>query len=174
MNRCLQDAAVVKDMGDGRWFVDLGKEIVGGLHLEINSPAFQAITLHYGEEGNAETGDVQWNMNTGNKYEETWTLKQGEQTIENIGMKTFRYIEILNVPEGVTLTRSDVKGLAMRQDFSEEESAFQSSDDLLNRIYDTMKYTVKATNQDLMVDSQSRERGLRGGPAYQPDVLLLL
>ncbi len=167
VNRCLQDAAVVKDMGDGRWFVDLGKEIVGGLHLEINSPAFQAITLHYGEEGNAETGDVQWNMNTGNKYEETWTLKQGEQTIENIGMKTFRYIEILNVPEGVTLTRSDVKGLAMRQDFSEEESAFQSSDDLLNRIYDTMKYTVKATNQDLMVDSQSRERG-----AYEGDLLI--
>ncbi len=167
VNRYLYDSAVVKDMGNGRWFVDLGKEIVGGLHLELNSPVSQEITLHYGEEGNAETGDVQWQMNTGNKYEEKWTLKEGEQTIENIGMKTFRYVEILNVPEGVTLTTDNFKGLAMHQEFSEDESSFNSSDDLLNRIYDTMKYTIKATNQDLMVDSQSRERG-----AYEGDVLI--
>ena len=68
-------------------------------------------------------------------------------------MKTFRYVEILNVPEGVTLTTDNFKGLAMHQEFSEDESSFNSSDDLLNRIYDTMKYTIKATNQDLMVDS---------------------
>ena len=165
VDRYLYDSAVVENKGDGVYWIDLGKEIVGGLHLDVDSPVSQQMTLYYGEEGNREAGTVQWQMNTGNKYREYWTLKEGQQTIENIGMKTFRYVRIENCP--VELTTENVKGLAMHQAFSEDESSFTSSNEMLNEIYDMMKYTIKATNQDLMVDSQSRERG-----AYEGDALI--
>ena len=165
VQRYLVDAAVVEKKGDGVYWIDLGKEIVGGLHLDVDSPVAQQITVYSAEEGNREAGTVQWQMNTGNKYREYWTLKEGQQTIENIGMKTFRYVRIENCP--VELTTENVKGLAMHQEFSEDESSFTSSNEMLNEIYDVMKYTIKATNQDLMVDSQSRERG-----AYEGDVLI--
>ena len=165
ISRYLIDPAIIESKGDGIYWIDLGKEIIGGLHLKINSPSMKQITLYYGEEGNRKTGDVQWKMNTGNQYCEHWTLKKGEQIIENIGMKAFRYVRLENCP--AELNTQNIKGLALRQEFSDNESSFASSDKMLNEIYDTMKYTIKATNQDLMVDSQSRERG-----AYEGDTLI--
>lgn len=157
-------AASVTDKGNGNYFIDLGKEIVGGVYLDVNSPVSKEIEIRCGEELSG-TDTVKYQMRTGNTYKQTWTLKEGEQHLENTGMMTFRYIEILNSP--IEITTENIGGIAMHQEFSEEESSFQSSDEVLNKIYETMKYSIEATNQDLMVDSQSRERG-----AYEGDVLI--
>ena len=100
ISRYLIDPAIIESKGDGIYWIDLGKEIIGGLHLKINSPSMKQITLYYGEEGNRKTGDVQWKMNTGNQYCEHWTLKKGEQIIENIGMLSFRYFRLENCQIG--------------------------------------------------------------------------
>ena len=158
------EPAEVIEIGEGHYFIDLGKEIVGGFGLALDSPSSQRIEIRYGEELSGEN-TVKWQMRTGNNYREYWTLKEGSQEIENTSMMTYRYVEILNCP--VKLTTENVKGAAIRQEFSDDESNFASSDELLNRIYNFVKYSIKATNQDLMVDSQSRERG-----AYEGDVLI--
>lgn len=152
--------------GNGHYFVDFGREIIGGISLTINNSSFfsRQVTIRSGEELD-DNGDVLYKMRTGNTYEECWKFGTGKQNLENIGMKTFRYVDIYNCPDD--LTASNIHALAIRQEFNDKESSFHSSDKLLNDIYDMTKYTIKATNQNLYVDSQSRERGV-----YEGDCLI--
>lgn len=156
-------AKVVKK--ENHYFVDMGKEIVGGIAIDVSGVNNDTeITLRYGEELD-DSGNVMFAMRTGNVYEEQWILPAGSNCrIENIGMKTFRYIEIYDCP--IDLTKGSVEGLELRQSFDENVSSFASTNELLNRIYDMAKYTIKATNQNLYVDSQSRERAPYEGDAY--------
>lgn len=155
----------VKKVENGHYFVDLGKEIVGGIEIDTFCSSIKPVemTLHYGEELE-DDGSVKFQMRTANVYEERWKLKFGKQKYENIGMKTFRYIEIY--ADNVVINSKTIKGVAIRQPFEESASEFVSSRDLLNRLYELTKYTIKATNQNLYVDSQSRERGAYEGDAW--------
>lgn len=156
-------AKVVKK--DNYYFVDMGKEIVGGIAIDVSDISSDTeITLRYGEELD-DNGNVMFMMRTGNVYEEQWILPaQKNCRIENIGMKTFRYIEIYDCP--IDLTKGNIEGLELRQSFDENVASFNSTNELLNRIYDMAKYTIKATDQNLYVDSQSRERAPYEGDAY--------
>ncbi len=149
---------------DGTWFIDLGKEIIGGLKVNLTSPKEQQVTVYAGEQLN-DDGTVRHKLAAGPDYTDHWTLKEGEQSFETITMKNFRYVEIVGF-EG-TIEEDDIMGWAMHQEFDEEDSDFVSSNDLLNREYDMSKYTMKMTNQDLYTDSQARER-----KAYEGDLLV--
>jgi alpha-L-rhamnosidase len=149
--------------------IDLGKEIIGGLKVNLNSPREQQITVRMGEQKNGD-GTVRYELLAGPVYEETWTLKQGLNSFETVTMKNFRYIEIVGF-EG-TIEKDEIMGRAMHQPFDRDASGFQAMDgtdasDLLNRMYELSKYTMEATNQDLYTDSQARERR-----AYEGDVLV--
>ena len=157
-------ASVVTDLGGGHYFIDLGREIIGGLRLTLNADEPHTVRLCFGEELNTD-GSVRYRMRTSNVYEEFWTLKEGEQTLENYSMKTFRYVEIFDCR--APLTKDSVKGVAIRRAFNEDESSFTCSNEVLCYLYDTFKYAICATNQDLYVDSQSRERC-----AYEGDALI--
>ncbi len=164
VGRFYQDVAFVEDMGDGHYFIDLGQEVIGGLQLTVDAEAAHTIRLCYGEELNAD-GSVRYRMRTGNVYEEFWTLKEGRQTIENYSMKTYRYVDIFDCC--ATITEDSVRAVSLRKAFDAEESSFQCSNAVLCHLYDTFKYAICATNQDLYVDSQSRERC-----AYEGDALI--
>lgn len=144
----------ISRIDDDSYMIDMGKEIVGTIRLNMNSSAGK-INIKYGEELN-EDGSVRSKLDTGNTYEETWSLISGSQELSGIGMKTFRYISISNLPNGFTL--NSIIGLMVRQEFDEQDSNFTSSNKILNEIYELSKYTCKATTQDLYVDSQNRER----------------
>lgn len=154
----------VEYKGSGHYFVDFGKEIVGGVQINAsnqNGVPVEAI-MRFGEELNKD-GSVKYQMRTANVYEEIWTLDNGRQQYENIGMKTFRYLDIHT--DKIWLSKENIKGIALRQSFDDSKAYFKSTSGLLNDIYDLCKYTIKATNQNLYVDSQSRERD-----AYEGDV----
>ena len=149
--------------------LDLGKEIIGGLKVNLNSPKEQRITVRMGEQRN-EDGTVRYELLAGPIYEETWTLKQGLNSFETVTMKNFRYIEIIGFRG--TIEKNGIMGRAMHQPFDRDASCFQATDGtdasaLLNRIYELSKYTMEATNQDLYTDSQARERR-----AYEGDLLV--
>lgn len=156
----------VTNKGKGHYIIDLGKEIIGGLSLKkIVSNKISKVRILYGEEMVPKAAHVKWRMLTGNNYEEYWTFKKGFQSIESTDLIAYRYIEIYNCP--VKLTINNVRGLALHQAFNKKQSSFTSSNHLLNKIYKLTKYSIEATNQDLMVDSQSRERGV-----YEGDTLI--
>lgn len=162
IGRYLQDVALVERRENGSIFIDMGHEIIGGVRLTLTSPAVHSIRLHFGEELNAD-GSVRYAMRTTNTYRETWTLREGKQTLENFGMKGFRYVEIFDCP--VMPEEQDVRGVAIRQAFDPEESSFTCSNEILCRLYDTFKYAVCTTTQQLYVDSQTRERAPYEGDA---------
>ena len=118
----------VKALGNGRYLIDFGKEIVGSIRLNANSSG-GTITLEYGEELDA-SGNVKYAMNTGNVYQERWSLKSGSQILSGIGMKTFRYVMISGLSFG--LGADNIKGLSLRQEFDEDASGFDSSNKVLN------------------------------------------
>ena len=159
-----KSAALVEITEEGNAIVDLGKEIIGGIELNVECDAPCDITLTYGEELN-EDGSVRYKMRTTNVYEEYWRLKAGENLLSSLGMKTFRYVEIQGLSRDITT--ENISGVAYRTGFDEKQSYFTSSSELLNEIYDLCKYTIEATNQNLYVDSQSRERC-----AYEGDVVI--
>lgn len=162
-------AASVEDRGSGTYVVTLEKEIIGSLELAIDSPAARAITVKYAENLNADGSIRMGGAGSGSYpiYQETWNLKAGEQTLRTYLMKNFRYIQIENSP--VPITADMVRGWAMRTAFDEDASSFSSSDEFLERLYEYTKYSMQATNQDLWVDSQARERG-----AYEGDLVVNL
>ena len=144
----------VQKKADGSYLIDFGKEIIGSIRLNLNSNGGN-ITLQYGEQLD-DKGNAKYQMATGNVYEETWRLRSGQQTLSGIGMKTFRYVTVRNCP--VSLSVSQVKGLAVRNAFEDDDSSFSSSNEVLNQVYEMSKYTSKMTTQGMYVDTQSRER----------------
>lgn len=162
-------AESVTDSGSGTYVVSLEKEIVGSVELTIDSPVAQTITVKYAENLNSDGSIRMGGAGSGSYplYQETWKLKAGTQTLRTYLMKNFRYVQIENSP--VEITTGMLRGWAMRTSFDEDASSFSSSDSMLERLYDYTKYSVQATNQDLWVDSQARERG-----AYEGDLIVNL
>lgn len=147
---------------NGNYLVDFGNEIIGAFGMSMNNINKTKVTIQYGEYLNDGVPDM---YTENNEYIEQWTFAAGGGFLRNTTMMAYRYVFIEGCP--VELTSDMLRGYALRQEFSDNSSDFTSSDELLNSIYDLTKYTIKATNQDLMVDSQSRERR-----AYEGDILI--
>ncbi|MCO7124719.1 glycoside hydrolase family 78 protein [Sporolactobacillus shoreicorticis] len=154
---------VVK-LANGDWLVDLGKEIIGGLYVNLDSDKDQKIDVFSGEQLN-DDGTVRYHMACEPVYHETWSLIKGKQHFYTYTMKCFRFVQIHGY-DG-TLSHTSIKGWALQQPFDASVSSFTSSSDLLNREYELSKYTIRATNQDIYVDSQARERR-----PYEGDLLV--
>ncbi len=166
MTRTPIKPASVTKIDDQSYVIDLGKEITGSLLLNIDMPSSDSITISYGEELNPN-GTVKYKLLTGNTYREYWTLKAGEQSIGDISMKCFRYVQIDNL--SVEITDDMICGMALKQDFDSSLSRFSSTNNVLNDVYNLCKYTIEATSQDLYVDTQSRERR-----TYEGDILITM
>lgn len=151
-------------LDDEHFILDLGKEIIGSLKAEIESPINQRVTILMGEQLD-DKGHVRHHMASGPDYVENWKLKQGTNNFTTFQMKNFRYVEIVGFKGNLTI--DDIQGWAIEQPFDESEGSFTSDNSLLNKEYELSKYTIKATNQDVFVDSQARERR-----PYEGDLLV--
>jgi len=76
----------------------------------------------------------------------------------------FRYVELINAPEG--LQKNDIKQLALFYYFDNSTSAFTSSNGNLNKVWDLCKYTLKATPFLALYADGNRERMPYEADAY--------
>ena len=58
----------------GNVVIDLGKEIIGGMQVSIESDVKQSVKVHMGEEMNGD--NVKYQLSARPVYEDTWTLKE--------------------------------------------------------------------------------------------------
>jgi glycine betaine/choline ABC-type transport system substrate-binding protein len=138
------------------WRADLGREIVGGIRLAVTGRAGARIRVRLGEELEVD-GSVRSRLRTSNVYEETWTLRDGPQTIEHWGLRTFRHVELeADAGSGLDLSRA-LRPVVLRSPVV-GGGEFSSSDPDLDRVWELCRYSIEATSQDLYVDTQSRER----------------
>jgi len=145
----------------GRWFVDLGREIVGGIRLDVSGRAGDRVIIRLGEE--LEHGRVRFRLRTGNVYSDTWTLRDGPQSVEHWGFRAFRYVELECDPD-LDLSHA-VSPLVLHAPYLGGGS-FRSSDPDLDRVWELCRYTIEATSLDLYLDTPARERGPYEGDAY--------
>jgi alpha-L-rhamnosidase len=97
---------------------------------------------------------------TGNTYQETWSLQDGTSQIENHEYKLFRWgeIKVEKPPAGLTL---NLAAWVVRYPWSEAEGdlgSFNSSNPMLNKVWDLCLNTVKVTSLDTTTDSNTREK----------------
>lgn len=155
--------AQVTKVADGRWLVDLGREIVGGLALEVGGNAGDTVEVRLGEELNSD-GTVRYQLRATNTYREVWTLREGTQRFEHWGYRGFRWAELRT---SLDLSQATVTGRAWKLDWDDSQTAFSSSDPDLDRVWELCRYSVEATRGDLYTDTPTRERG-----PYEGDALI--
>lgn len=154
----------VINKGNGNYFFDFGKEILGGLRLTFTtSKPGHKIEIRLGEELLSKD-TVKYILRTGNRYQEFWTLAEGKRTLEHYGYRAFRYGEILNAPS--SLDARTVKAIVIHYPFNNRASYFTSSDRVLNDVWKFCKYSIKATALDVYQDCPTRERLPYEGDAY--------
>lgn len=160
-----EPAASVRTLEPGRVVVDFGRSWIGGIRLHVaNGTAGSQVDVRLGEELNAD-GTVRYGMRTGNTYRDTWTLADGEQTLQHWGYRVFRYVELTGVPSDFTI--DDVKATALRTPFDRGESSFSSDDPALDQVWQFTKNSIEALDFDIFMDSATRERSAEyGGDTY--------
>ena len=137
---------------DGKTVYDFGKEMFAFVQLDGIVSDKENITVFYGEsELEALSQD------TCELISEV-PIIQGVAKTDN--PKAFRYIttEVENI--GSITAFAEYLPL-------ERCSSFNSSDELLNRIYETSLYTLSLTTREFIIDGIKRDRWIWSGDAYQ-------
>lgn len=151
--------------GDGDYFVDFGKAAFGTIELTVTSPARgHRIEIHLGEVP-AAPFSIDASPGGTRRYKQLFlTLGQGTQTYKlaippdqrNTGRNAikmpesagevmpFRYCEIIGSPSAIDA--STIRQIAVHYPFDDGASRFNSSDPVLNDVWDLCKYSIKATS----------------------------
>ncbi|HEY5956639.1 MAG TPA: family 78 glycoside hydrolase catalytic domain [Polyangiaceae bacterium] len=154
----------IVEKGPGNYFIDFGRTWVGGIKYDVAAgTAGKTIDVRFGEVTSAEN-TVRYQLNTGNNYQDIYSMRDGAQTFETWGMRVFRYVEIVGAPEPVTL--DNLKALALVYPFDTTAATFTASNADLQSVWQLSKNTIEALNVNFYVDSWTRERADYEADAY--------
>ena len=147
----------------GTYFVDFGKAAFGTVQLHYKAPKKETLTIRMGEKlhgGNIDReppGNVRFQQLklevSPEKTQYQVPLTPDERNTKSVAVALpdsfpvimpFRYLEIEGASSSIN--QQDVKQLAYFGYFDDSASAFQSSDTILNQVWDLCKYSIKATS----------------------------
>lgn len=151
-------------ISEGHYFADFGKDAFGTVIININSSDDGTVVVNLGEKlsgteriDSSPGGSVRYTKValpvTRGRKEYTVDLPEDKRNTsgaavhlpDSFGVITpFRYCEVENCPS--ILKPSDIKQKVYHYYFLEDNSAFSSSDTILNQIWDICKYSIKATS----------------------------
>jgi hypothetical protein len=149
-------------LGPGKYLLDFGATQVGGLRLTLDGTAGEKVNILSGEVLSSP-GTVQYKLSTGDVYDDTWTLRAGQQTLQYWGYRVFRYVEVTGVPQ--PLTAANTAALALLYPDQPDASAVTTSSASLDQVWQFSKNTIESLNLNLYMDSPTRERS----GAYEGD-----
>lgn len=157
-------AAEIVEKGPGHYFIDFGRTWVGGVRYDVeNGVAGANVDVRFGEVTSAPH-TVRHQLEAGNTYQDTYTLRAGPQAIATWGMRVFRYLEIQGAPEPIT--SRNLAALALVYPFDASASTFSASDPELERVWQLSKNSIEALNVNFYTDSWTRERTNYEADAY--------
>ena len=87
----------------------------------------------------------------------TWTLRDGDQVIEQHQYMEFRYLSVV-FEDGPPPAKWSVSAWGVQAPWDEEDSYFHSSNEMLNKVWQLSSYTLQAAVTDTYADSNTRER----------------
>jgi alpha-L-rhamnosidase len=154
--------AAVTALAPGRWRIDFGKEVVGGLRLSVDGRDGQALDIRLGEELNPD-GSVRYELRCGQTYREAWTLRNGPQVLEHWGYRAFRWLEVRS--DGDLDLANAIEAVVLKLPWRADDAAFTSSNPDLDRVWELCRYSIEALRLDVYQDTPTRERGPYEGDA---------
>ncbi len=165
----------IEQIANNHYFIDFGKDAFGTLQIELDSPADDTIIVHLGEKlldnqidkdppGTIRYQKVKLAVKSGNhKYlldlpaDRRNTEPRAIQLPDSFGViMPFRYCELENCKADVS--KNNIRQKAYWYYFDDEQSHFESSDTILNQIWDICKYSMKATSFTGLYVDGDRER----------------
>ncbi len=149
---------LIRVMGDGRIFVDVGEEVTGSLTMAAIGQAGQVVELRCGEELLAGVEQrVRWELRCNCQYREFWTLSGLRDVLEHFDYKGFRYAEILD-PHGAVDLES-IRIVVRHYPFDPDSSQCSCSEPLIADIWNICKRGVQYGSQEGFLDCPTREKG---------------
>ncbi|MGC9452427.1 MAG: alpha-L-rhamnosidase C-terminal domain-containing protein [Oceanipulchritudo sp.] len=159
----------------GNTFIDFGRAAFGTIRFRVpGAVGGESVTIHLGEKREVEE-QVDRSPGATIRYVQAsavvepsdgWTTvvipdydnwpSIAELPSEIGKVAPFRYVEMAGLP--APITPADIEQLAVHTPWDEEASAFASSDDILNQVWDLCKYSIKATTFAAVYIDGDRER----------------
>ncbi len=160
----------------GSYFIDFGKDAFGNIRVQIKSNKPDSVIFHLGEKiaspdsidrnpgGTIRYQRIALQVKRGNRWY-TLPIPRDERHLNpasirpdtQIGEITpFRYCEVENCPS--ELTKESIEQLTVNYYWDDSASSFNSSDTILNKIWDLCKYSIKATSFAGIYVDGDRER----------------
>ncbi len=152
--------AQIKDLGNGAWFVDMGKCLNGWVEIEFPQlAAGERVIMEYTDQLDEE-GNFKPIKGSHKFYDEYIAAGSGKEIFKNkFNHHAYQYILISNLPTAP----KKVTGYLVSHDFR-KSSEFDSSDKDLKAIYSMIEYTFNAISWGgYIVDCPHIERMGYGG-----------
>jgi hypothetical protein len=137
--------------------LDFGRLVSGTPRIEVRNSAGGTVDVLYGEG---------LHLTRVGRF----LLRGGPQTLEPYNRRTFRYMKLLfpELPGRLELERVSVEQRTYPVQYV---GHFECSDPLLNRIWETGRYTMQMSMLDHFVDCPWRERTIYGGDVYPENLI---
>ncbi len=143
----------------GNLLFDFGREVVGYTRIKTKGEKGQKITVYHAEELD-KNGNVRWQMRANCNYKETVILSGEEDITPFFEYRAFRYIELENAPETVSVWVEE-----RHYPFDPTKVLFYSSNQELTQIWNICQLGVQLCSQEGFLDCPSREKGQYLGDA---------
>lgn len=152
----------IRKLSDGNFLIDFGRELFGGIELAC-PPGGGVVELRLAEELQPNS-HARFQLRTGNCYQELWTFPPQSQPLSHLGLRMFRYAELLGWSG--ELTPHDITAIAVAAPFDHERSSFTCADHRLQQVWQLCKNSVAYTTADVYTDCLTRERLAYEADAY--------
>ena len=153
--------AVCETLPEGGIFYDFGQEITASLRLKALGKPGDTIRILCGEELEDTSLKVRYMMRCNCRYEEFWTLGEGQCLMEQYDYKAFRYLALIPSDPGVRIT--EVTALVRHARFDDAACTLSCDDPVLEQVFTLCKNGVKYGTQEVYTDCPSREKGQYAG-----------
>jgi len=141
--------------------LDMGREVVGHLELDIEAPAGARIDLAPAElmrEGRP------WCFRKGCRYAQRYITRAGRQRWHTYAWHGLRYLHVVLRGFNAPVTIHHL-GVRRREADLQWRAQFDSSDEMLNRIWAIGRHTLRVGTQEVQVDCPTREQAAYWGDA---------
>lgn len=133
------------------FIADFGREFQGGLRLTVeDGVAGTTVHLACGEALQNDRVSSTWG------WEFDWILREGSQTLEQHKYMECRFVSLTF--SDTAPTKFVLSAWRTNYEWDEQDTAFKSSDDTLNAVWELSRYTLEAASLDTYADSNTRER----------------
>lgn len=145
----------------GGILLDFGQELHGGLEYavqQVMGAREATVRIRFGESVTEAMSEIGGDTNATNDHAlRDFTMPVHEMSMNPVGETGFRFVRIDLLTPGVSVSFKSVKAVFVYRDIPYLGS-FDSSDDLLNRIWNVGAYTIHLNMQKYIWDGIKRDR----------------